>query len=261
VRKTEYQYITRNDSTTYFVDRKWSENIKNGQDEWLGRTVYGYDGFQPNVALGTKGALNYVRKFYSILIGDGQRSTTFPSEAYTSDTTYGYDNYGNQTTVTTYASNGTVWGLNTASPTWGDMGGNSAARTTTTIYEPNLTTPPRTSEPAFHSFPLEVKPPAANGVVLQESAYYDYRMGTMTSVKDPNNQITSAEYDEFGRMLVLRKPGDGTPYAPTVQAEYHDADIPFRYQVSMKENNSGGASRPINALSTSFTMALGARSR
>jgi YD repeat-containing protein len=105
-----------------------------------------------------------------------------------------------------------------------DAGGLS----TTYNYEPNLTTPRRTTEPAFHSFPLEVNPPAVNGVVLRESAYYDYRMGTMTSVKDPNNQITSAEYDEFGRMIKLRKPGDESGDL-TVLAEYNDSEIPFKY--------------------------------
>jgi RHS repeat-associated protein/uncharacterized repeat protein (TIGR01451 family) len=238
VRKTDYQYITRNDSSAYIVDRRWSENIKNGQDEWLARTVYGYDGFNPNVALGTTGDLRQVRKFYNIPIGDGQRSTSFPATAYSSDTSYAYDSYGNQTTATTYAGNGTVTGLNGGLPSWGSMGGGSTARTTTTTYDPT-----------FHAFPTQADQPALNlyggGLVLSEYAGYDYRMGTMTSVTDANGQVTTAEYDEFGRMTKLRKPGDASPNTPTVQADYYDAEIPFRYLVSMKESNSAGASRPI----------------
>ncbi len=234
-RKTLYQYVSLDDSANYVVDRRWSENIKNNQNEWLARTVYGYDGFNPRGSP-VDGDLTLVKKFYDIPISDGQRSTTFPHEAHTSDTRYVYDSYGNQIEVRTYAGNGTVTGLDNEGGTidWGWVGGNTTPRTTTTIYEPNLTTPPRTSEPAFHSLPLEVNQPNVNGVVLRESAYHDYRMGTTTSVKDPNNQTTYAEYDLWGRMVKLIKPGDSSTI-PTLEAIYQDFEIPFKYTIKQLE--------------------------
>ena len=85
---------------------------------------------------------------------------------------------------------------------------------------------------------MQANPPPVGGVTLTETANYDYRMGTLASVTDPNNNTTEAQYDVFGRMNKLRKPGD-TWDQPTVEAFYFDWDPannkPFKYQVYMRE--------------------------
>lgn len=49
------------------------------------------------------------------------------------DTAFGYDAYGNQTTVTTYAGLGTYFNGSISAP-----GGGSTGRTTTTAYDHDL---------------------------------------------------------------------------------------------------------------------------
>jgi RHS repeat-associated protein len=88
-------------------------------------------------------------------------------------------------------------------------------------------------------------------------ADYDYRMGTLIRVTGPNTsgtptncaaasysiptteESTCAQYDAFGRMSALIKPGDSTSY-PTVQATYYDAEQPFRYRVYQREQAGTG---------------------
>jgi RHS repeat-associated protein len=238
LRKTIYSYVTRNDATAYIVDRKRAERIFDGQNNLIARTIYGYDNSNGESTLGTRGLLTLVRKYYDVAV-------PLPATIHSSDTSYGYDNYGNQTTVTTYAGPGEggsdgSWYSAPGAP----YGGNSIPRVTTTIYEPANTNPPRTNEPAFHSFPLEVRPPAVNGVVLVEKGYYDYRMGTLSSVTDPNNQTTQAEYDLFGRMSKLIKPGDSSTY-PTVQNDYYDNEQPFKFIARLREQQGTSNYRPI----------------
>jgi RHS repeat-associated protein len=230
-RKTIYQYVHLDNGTSYIVDRKMTEDIKDGSSLWLARTVYGYDGYAPYLPPGSKGDLTFVRKFYNIPITVGQRGGTLPPTGYGTDTVYGYDPYGNQTTVTTYPQYSTTTGMNDPSPGWFPLGCCGTGRTTTTSYEPNYPT----TEPAFHSFPMKVDPPTVNGVTLTERAAYDFRMGTITSVTDPNNNVSYARYDEFGRMTDLLKPGDTDWINPTVHATYSDWSIPFKYEVKELE--------------------------
>ena len=82
-------------------------------------------------------------------------------------------------------------------------------------------------------------------------------MGTLIRVTGPNTsgtptncaaasysipateESTCAQYDVFGRMVALVKPGDSTSY-PTVQAYYDDAEQPFRYRVQQREQAGTG---------------------
>jgi RHS repeat-associated protein len=82
----------------------------------------------------------------------------------------------------------------------------------------------------FHAFPTSF----SNPLNQSETASYDYRMGTLTSVTDANAATTTASYDAFGRMVALVKPGDNATY-PTVQASYGDSEQPFRYLVMQRE--------------------------
>ena len=143
------------------------------------------------------------------------------------DTVLRYDSYGNADQTTTYTgystrtnTNGTV---TYSAPT-------GTARTTTTVYDGS-----------FHLFPISSTNAATHG----QSAGYDYRLGTLTSVTDANGNVTSAGYDSFGRMISLVKPGD-TAAAPTNQFYYADGEIPFRYEVVQREvAGNNAAYRPI----------------
>lgn len=232
-------YATRDDETwnwttnppqytiNYLVDHTWGLSTYNGSNGLLALTHQFYD-YNPTAGpIGTKGELTMTRQYHNLPLSCCANVTLQGS-----DTSYAYDSFGNQFSETTYAESGTF--LN---GTFSLPGAGSAGRTTNTFYDPT-----------FHVFPTQVDPPVVNGVILTERAGYDYRMGTLTSVTDPNGNITSAQYDEFGRMLKLIKPGGSSTY-PTLQAYYYNYDVPtqrgFAYLLVRQETaNTSGAVRP-----------------
>jgi RHS repeat-associated protein len=221
-RYTIYNYSTKDDPAnypnTYIVDRKRAERVFDGSANLLAKSVYGYDGYTDGNTLGTKGDLTLQRKYYDIV-------SPIPTTIHSNDTSYGYDSYGNQTTVTTYAGPGEAASNGTSYSAPGYSGGiQSASRTTTTTYDT-----------IFHAFPIQVDPPVVN-LALTESATYDYRMGTLQSVTGANGWATTvnARYDLFGRMVKMWKPGDSETI-PTLEAYYHDNEVPFKYLVTHRE--------------------------
>jgi YD repeat-containing protein len=80
---------------------------------------------------------------------------------------------------------------------------------------------------------------------MGESAAYDYRTGTLTSITDPNGSVISAEYDVFGRIVKLIQPGD-TSALPTVQATYADTELPFRYTIAKRIDSNTAAVQTIS---------------
>jgi len=100
----------------------------------------------------------------------------------------------------------------------------------------------------FHAFPTQTTNPLSQIA----RADYDYRMGTLIRVTGPNTsgtptncaaasysvpaseQSTCAQYDGFGRLVKLVKPGDSTT-EPTVQAYYYDTEQPFHYRFDRRE--------------------------
>jgi RHS repeat-associated protein len=227
-RYTAYNYSTMNDPinypNTYIVDRKRAERVFDGSSNLLARTVYGYDGYTNGNSMGTRGDLTLQRKYYDIV-------SPLPTTIHSNDTSFGYDPYyGNQTSVTTYEGPGEAASNGSSASAPGYSGGvQSASRTTTTTYDST-----------FHAFPIQVVPPTVNGVTLSETAGYDYRMGTLTSVTGPNGSTTTvnAAYDKFGRMVRLWKPGD-TWEQPTIEAAYFDNEQPFKYAVYPRESQAG----------------------
>jgi YD repeat-containing protein len=90
--------------------------------------------------------------------------------------------------------------------------------------------------------------PTGSGITLHEEAGYDYRMGTLTIVKDPNYALGNdtalyATYDVFGRLVTLVKPGDSQAY-PTVVIEYFDSLLPVLSMVHRRELSGSGLARP-----------------
>lgn len=240
-RYTSYWYATRNDANSYLVDRKWAEAVLDGQNNWKTFSFYFYDGLvgDPNVTgqgLGSKGELTLTRQIFDL-----PATLTAGQPLHGIDTSFGYDVYGNPTSVTTYTGNGqaltyTGAGVATWNPTgwvFGSAGNGASGLTTTTSYDG-----------VFHVFPTQItQPPATTGATpMLVSANYDYRMGTLTTINDENNVTSNAEYDLFGRMTKLIKPGDSSSY-PTQQYWYADWEQPFRYEITQREASGQAVSR------------------
>lgn len=230
-RTTEHNYASSNlsDNTRYIIDRKRKDTVRQGSSTGplLTHTVYTWDDIWGGTTPLTKGELKVVRKYFNLNVPPTQN---FPPVAHSSDTLYDYDAYGNQTGVTTYAGAGFV-DFTTNPPSYSAAGGDSAALATITEYDP-----------VFRALPKKITPPSpGNGVHLIEQANYDYRMGLMTSVTDPNGQTTSAYYDTFGRMTKLVKPGDSES-SPSALMQYYDNERPFKYLYQPKDHTGG---RPI----------------
>ncbi|HEX6290957.1 MAG TPA: hypothetical protein VFZ66_17360, partial [Herpetosiphonaceae bacterium] len=217
-RVTQRFYATRDDASGYLVDRVWQEVIKDRQGRFLALSASFYDGNASAGPLGARGMLTQLRKYYDVPLQTSLTNVTLHS----SDASFTYDAYGNRLTETTYAEAGTRL-YNGSSVSYSAPGNGSAASTTTTTYDGT-----------FHVFAVQVTPPTVSGVTLTEQAEYDYRLGTLTKVIDPNNVATLAEYDVFGRMVKLIKPGDSSAY-PTVEALYRDFEQPFRYVQRQRE--------------------------
>jgi len=220
LRLTERWYNSFVDQVNLQVATVQKEAVRGATDGvLLAVTNYFYDGILGGYGVGAKGELQLVRKHANPATKDRG-----------SDTAYGYDAYHNQTSMTTYAGYATA--------EFGAAGGGGAARTTTATYDP-----------LFHAFATVSSPPDPNGVGLAETAAYDTRMGTLTGVTDANGATTSAEYDVFGRVLKVIKPGD-TSAVPTSQILYYDNEFaasgtPTRYQVAQLEvAGNAGAVRP-----------------
>ncbi len=246
VRRTIYKYAAPADlNTTYIVDRPKMEAILDGVEgqggHYLALTVYGYDSSSTWGSIGTHGSTTLVRKFRN-LPTTGTLWTSYSGQTlYGTDTSYGYDlTYGNQTAATSYTAEGQWTG---DSATLNANGG--TARTTTTGYDLVFNARPMTvTLPTINYGNDGIHPPS---VTLVESAGYDPVMGTMTSIKDYNNNVTTAQYDRFGRLLKVAKPGDNINTTPTFSTYYGDFDYqqygtPVRYQVSRL--GSGSNYRP-----------------
>ncbi|WP_204753891.1 RHS repeat-associated core domain-containing protein [Herpetosiphon giganteus] len=211
-----------NTSSAYIVDRLVTQVIRDGQNRVLALTENRYDNAVTTQAVGTRGLPTLVRKYTNVPLAASTTGVTLTSR----DTSFGYDTYGNQTTVTTYAQAGTRL-FNGSTTTFSAPGNGSTSSTVTTTYDAT-----------FHAFSTSISQPTGNtnSPTLNESAGYNYRMGTLTSVTDANGIITNAEYDAFGRMVALIKPGDSSTL-PTVKAHYEDAKIPFHYWTETREHS------------------------
>lgn len=132
---------------------------------------------------------------------------------HSSDTTYGYDGYGNRNAVATY--------------TGADGGG--TPRSTNTTYDGT-----------FNDLPIRVDTGVVSGVaILTEYASYDPVTRWMASLTDANGQQTTATYDVFGRIASLIRPGDTTTNA-TNFFSYDDWHLPVRASVAQRSDAGYG---------------------
>ncbi|MCG2783910.1 MAG: hypothetical protein L6461_02280 [Anaerolineae bacterium] len=123
-----------------------------------------------------------------------------------SQVSYAYDTWGNSTSEKTWSG----YGTSNASPTQG-------ARVTTTQYDP-----------AYHTYPISVTNP------LNQTTFwtYNYRKSVPVSETDPNGVVTRAEYDDFGRMVKLIRPGDDSAN-PTLLVSYSNS-APFETTIRQR---------------------------
>jgi RHS repeat-associated protein len=241
-RQTKTNYAAPNITTGYIVDRPSQTAVYDENGYVISITNMFYDNDTNTGAAPTVGNLRRVSKVVNI---PANIIETTGLTLRTQDTTYTYDIYGNQTSVSTYQDFGTrsVSGSTTIFST---PGNGSATSTTTTSYDT-----------IYRAFPVQITNPLGH----IQRAGYDFRMGTLTRVTGPNTtgtptncnassfsipateETTCAQYDVFGRAVKIIKPGDSTTY-PTTQMFYYDTQFPFRYQVRhLEEHGSSSAAR------------------
>ncbi|HBY95227.1 MAG: hypothetical protein M5U01_17740 [Ardenticatenaceae bacterium] len=86
--------------------------------------------------------------------------------------------------------------------------------TTTTSYD----------NPTYRGFATRVIRPRPDGGTLTTQTDYDFTTLVVSRVSDAENQdATSYEYDSWGRLTKVIRPGDSAN-APTVEYQYHAGD-------------------------------------
>jgi RHS repeat-associated protein len=236
VRKTLHAYGAN--TSAYIVDRNIATSILDSSGRYLAHSQRFYD--NNNQALGTIGANGKLTR--EIQVANMPLSTSITNVQLNGrDHTYSYDTRGNPTQVRSYTGAGWVL-FNGSAWTASTPGNGSTARVTTTAYET-----------IFHTFPTQITNPLGH----IERAAYDYRMGTLIEIDGPNganngdsslscasfwstntttviaDDVTCAQYDSFGRMIKLARPGDSAAH-PTLLAVYSDTASPFRYTIHQR---------------------------
>jgi len=233
VTETRTRFATKVDSTNYIVNRPYQvstfDGLPTASQNRLTMAWSFYDGSNVLGTLGTAGDVTRSRN----MIASGPIPASLTGLVGI-DATFSYDSFGNKTTATTYLTTGTS-DCNTTTGVWTNtFPSGTGSRTSTVTYDS-----------LFHSFSTQVQSPTVGSVTLTEQASYDYRMGTLSSITDANGNVTSATYDNFGRMLTLIKPGDTTAN-PSLSAYYYDSEIPYHYLYRLNEGPTTGLTRPIH---------------
>jgi hypothetical protein len=234
LRLTRQSYPRRDDGSAYLVDRLahravFTPPLPTSAATMVALTEYFYDGQTGYAGIGTRGLLTLERAYY-----DAPQLSVLHSR----DTVYGYDAWGNRTTVTTYTGAGTR--SQSDPPTY--TGPDGMARTTTTVYDPTV-----------HVFPIQQTNPLGHIV----TADYDDPMGTLLRVTGPNSsggavtncdpavdhsipateETTCAVYDMFGQMVKLVKPGDRRAVPPRTFVDA-DSEQLFRDGIASKATDA-----------------------
>ncbi len=161
------------------------------QDENLvliNQSLYLYDNADIYTTSPTKGVLSAVRTLVDTVNGNNRyRQTKFM-----------YESFGNITTETTstgyYLSNGIVY---TA----------GVDQVQQTVYDSS-----------YHTYPVKITDAEGGVTTLQ----YDMAIGKPKSETNPNGAVTTAAYDNYGRMVSITRPGDSTP---TFKVTYTSSSI------------------------------------
>jgi len=196
-RQKEYNYFPTNSATRYLVSLPARIRSLDAAGNVLASTLFLYDGNTGD---------------YQTPLVDGKltanRTKTNADGTQWSQVSYGYDTYGNRNSVTTYSGYSSWYNLNPPS---------AGARTTTTVFDSG-----------YHTYPVSQNAPLG----LATNWTYDYTLGAPLTENDANGNQTSAQYDAFGRMTKLIRPGDDSAN-PTVSIEYHDTN-PFWTEIRQR---------------------------
>jgi len=163
--------------------------------------------------------INTLSETINVFDGNGilAKTRTLMSSGQYSQATFGYDVYGNITSLTTYS--GYSDGVN--DPVTG-------ARTATTIYDST-----------YHTYPISITTPPTDLLPsgLTTTLTYNYSLGLPVSETGPNGAATKveAEYDSFGRLVKLIRPGDDSA-SPTLSIVYSTGS-PFTTTLTQKIQN------------------------
>ena len=131
------------------------------------------------------------------------------------DTKYAYDAWGNRTITIQYTGDTDI----------NSFGLGSGAQVTLTCYgSGQAVSGYACSDDGYYTYPSWGR----NAIPQLTTFSYDKTKSVPLSLTDPNSAITSATYDEFGRMLTIVRPGDSSNY-PTAVMSYHNAQTPYNY--------------------------------
>jgi len=216
-RTTQFDYFPND--TNYLVGLPARQQVKDANNVVIAETLNLYDANTSYTQVPAIGKLTAVRTWMDGALATGRYSQT----------SFGYDTWGNQTSVTTYNDYGTA---SVAPPSTG-------AATATTVYDP-----------MFHVYPISqtTPPPTAGAQSLTTTWGYDfdnnelndYILGVPTRETNPNGAMTEAVYDSFGRILNLYRPDPVTGDAETIATLTitYQSTFPFTTTLTQKINDN-----------------------
>lgn len=204
-RKTQTDYFFNNNGSVYLVGLPARQQIKDSANTVIAEALNIYDSNTLYSQAPTVGKLTAVRTW----MGGTQYSQT----------TFGYDAWGNKTSVTTYTGYGTA----SAAPTTVGQKTYICYGSDPSVMGDELLGEVECTGSSFHNFPLWTK----NALGHQTIYTYDYGLGVPLSETDPNGSVTRAEYDPFGRIVKLIRPGDDSA-SPTISITYPSTN-PFTF--------------------------------
>jgi RHS repeat-associated protein len=191
-----------------------------GTEDLLASTWYLYDGEDTFNVAPTTGVLTGQRTLLC-LADDNNVCYDEYNANYTrllfNDELYEYDSWGNRVRVKQYTGIG--WWVKSNGQS---MLASGEERITTTTYDST-----------YHTYATAV----TNALNQTITLIYDYDKGVPLSETDPNNATTTATYDDFGRLLTLRRPYDESPNRATISITYNDT-TPFWTEIQQKIGES-----------------------
>ncbi len=222
-RTTERWYYPRDDATGYIANKVAQEKLFDAANTCQLQTRWVYDQNGGYATPPTQGLLFKLRQNGGNTCDDTGQATGWLI------TQYGYDAWGNRTTEIAAGS----------------------AFTRTTTYDGS-----------FHGYPIAVtvQPGAAGGPTLT-TQYFRYGInadkdgngqelgyglaGQMQREQDPNTANTRYQYDAFGRLTELRKPGTGTfAAAPSEKWTFHDTASPYKALHEVRDDAGNATDLP-----------------
>lgn len=177
-----------------------SERIKDRNGNLLSQTLFLYGGNTGNYAAAPANAILTGSRTW---VGDPRSA---PDTRY-SQVSFGYDGWGNQTSITTYRGYGTA----ASSPLLGEQ-------TLTKSYDSY-----------YGTYLVAETNPLGQTTRLE----YNYTLGLPSREIDANNVSVSAIYDAFGRLTQLIRPEDTTDQ-PSFQVAYSDSLSGFNVGSGLK---------------------------